>query len=79
MNDANYVIVTRISSDVDKLVKKFTDLISNVLDTEVPSSDVKQLDLNAKLADAADNDDSGSSEETEASLDIVLLIKLTTK
>ena len=79
LNDANYVIMSKVDGSDDKLVKKFTELIANVLDTEVPSSDVKKLDLG--LSKAKDTDDEDGEEETkeEPSSDIVLLIKLTTK
>ena len=74
LNDANYVIMTKVDGSDDKLVKKFSDLIANVLDTEIPSSDVKKLDLGVETK-SDDNDDV----EQEPSSDVVLLIKLTTK
>ncbi len=78
LNDANYVIMSKVDGTDDKLVKKFTELIANVLDTEVPSSDVKKLDLG--LSKAKDTDDEDGEEQTEEpSSDVVLLIKLTTK
>lgn len=78
LNDANYVIMTKVDGTDDKLVKKFTELIANVLDTEVPSSDVKKLDLGMTKSAAPDDED-GEEVEEEPSSEIVLLIKLTTK
>lgn len=78
LNDANYVIMTKVDGTDDKLVKKFTELIANVLDTEVPSSDVKKLDLGLSKAKDTDDDDDEEVEQ-EPSSDVVLLIKLTTK
>ena len=66
--------MTKVDGSDDKLVKKFSDLIANVLDTEIPSSDVKKLDLGVETK-SDDNDDV----EQEPSSDVVLLIKLTTK
>ena len=77
LNDANYVIMTKVDGSDDKLVKKFSDLIANVLDTEIPSSDVKKLDLGVETK-SDDNDDDDDVEQ-EPSSDVVLLIKLTTK
>ena len=77
LNDANYVIMTKVDGSDDKLVKKFSDLIANVLDTEIPSSDVKKLDLGVETK-SDDNDDDDDVEQ-EPSSDIVLLITLTTK
>ena len=79
LNDANYVIMTKVDGSDEKLVKKFTELIANVLDTEVPSSDVKKLDLG--IESKADTDDEDGEEEIkkEPSSDVVLMIKLTTK
>ena len=77
LNDANYVIMTKVDGSDDKLVKKFSDLIANVLDTEIPSSDVKKLDLGVETK-SDDNDDDDDIEQ-EPSSDVVLLIKLTTK
>lgn len=79
LNDANYVIMTKVDGSDEKLVKKFTELIANVLDTEVPSSDVKKLDLG--MESKADTDDEDGEEEIkkEPSSDVVLMIKLTTK
>ena len=77
LNDANYVIMTKVDGSDDKLVKKFSDLIANVLDTEIPSSDVKKLDLGVETK-SDDNDDNDDVEQ-EPSSDVVLLIKLTTK
>jgi len=71
--------MTKVDGTDDKLVKKFTDLISTVLDTEVPSSDVKKLDLGVESKKQADGDEEGNEIEEEPSADIVLLIKLTTK
>ena len=79
LNDANYVIMTKVDGSDDKLVKKFSDLIANVLDTEIPSSDVKKLDLGVETkSDDNDNDDDDDAKQ-EPSSDVVLLIKLTTK
>ena len=79
LNDANYVIMTKVDGSDEKLVMKFTELIANVLDTEVPSSDVKKLDLG--IESKADTDDEDGEEEIkkEPSSDVVLMIKLTTK
>lgn len=82
LNDANYVIMTKVDGTDDKLVKKFNDLIANVLDTEVPTSDVKKLDLGMESkADTDDEDGEDGEDEVkkEPSSDVVLLIKLTTK
>ena len=77
LNDANYVIMTKVDGSDDKLVKKFSDLIANVLDTEIPSSDVKKLDLGVETK--SDDNDDDEDVEQEPSSDVVLLIKLTTK
>ena len=69
--------MTKVDGSDDKLVKKFSDLIANVLDTEIPSSDVKKLDLGVETK-SDDNDDDDDVEQ-EPSSDVVLLIKLTTK
>ena len=71
--------MTKVDGSDDKLVKKFSDLIANVLDTEIPSSDVKKLDLGVETkSDDNDNDDDDDAKQ-EPSSDVVLLIKLTTK
>ena len=71
--------MTKVDGSDDKLVKKFSDLIANVLDTEIPSSDVKKLDLGVETkSDDNDNEDDDDVEQ-EPSSDVVLLIKLTTK
>lgn len=78
LNDANYIIMSKVDGSDDKLVKKFTELIANVLDTEVPSSDVKKLELS--LSKAKDTDEDGEEElEEDPPSDVVLFIKLTTK
>lgn len=79
LNDANYVIMAKVDGTDDKLVKKFTELVSTVLDTEVPSSDVKKLDLGATPKKSDDDDEEGGEDEVEPSSDVVLLVKLTTK
>lgn len=82
LNDANYVIMTKVDGSDDKLVKKFTDLIANVLDTEIPSADVKKLDLANEPETTSDDDDADDEEDAapeKTSSDMVLLIKLTTK
>lgn len=79
LNDANYVIMSKVDGSDDKLVKKFTELIANVLDTEVPSSDVKKLDLGLSKAKDTDDEDGEEESKEEPSSDVVLLIKLTTK
>ena len=79
LNDANYVIMSKVDGTDDKLVKKFTELIANVLDTEVPSSDVKKLDLGLSKAKDTDDEDGEKESTEEPSSDVVLLIKLTTK
>jgi len=66
LNDANYIAITVIDNYTDTISKKFLDLIENVLDTEVPSSDIKQISL-------ADDEDESKSSNT------VLLLKITTK
>lgn len=78
MNDANYVIMTKVDSADEKLKKKFSDLIATVLDTEVPASDVKAL----QLGDAEPEDDEDDEEGDEGSAspsESVLIVKLTTK
>lgn len=79
LNDANYVIITKVDGTDDKLVKKFNDLIANVLDTEVPTSDVKKLDLGMESKADTDDEDGEDEVKKEPSSDVVLLIKLTTK
>lgn len=79
LNDANYVIMTKVDGTDDKLVKKFNDLIANVLDTEVPTSDVKKLDLGMESKADTDDEDGEDEVKKEPSSDVVLLIKLTTK
>lgn len=75
LNDANYVIMTSVDSADEKLVKKFADLVANVLDTEVQVADVKTLELSSADNEQADDEEAdGSSEKGN-----VLLIKLTTK
>lgn len=71
--------MAKVDGTNEKLVKKFTELISTVLDTEVPSSDVKKLDLGIEK-DKSEYDEEGNevSNEEPAS-DIVLIVKLTTK
>ena len=70
--------MSKVDGSDDKLVKKFTELIANVLDTEVPSSDVKKLELS--LSKAKDTDEDGEEElEEDPPSDVVLFIKLTTK
>ena len=64
LNDANYVIMTKVDGSDDKLVKKFSDLIANVLDTEIPSSDVKKLDLGVETK-SDDNDDNDDDDDVE--------------
>ena len=74
--------MTKVDGSDDKLVKKFSDLIANVLDTEIPSSDVKKLDLGVETksdVDDNDNNDDDDDAKQEPSSDVVLLIKLTTK
>lgn len=78
LNDANYVVMSKVDGSDEKLVKKFTELIANVLDTEVPSSDVKKLDLGLSKAKDTDDED-GEEPKEEPSSDVILLIKLTTK
>lgn len=79
LNDANYVIITKVDGTDDKLVKKFTDLIANVLDTEIPDSDVKKLDLGLSKSKDTENANDDEEQQEEPSSDVVLLIKLTTK
>lgn len=79
LNDANYVIMSKVDGSDDKIIKKFTELIANVLDTEIPSSDVKKLDLGLSKAKDTDDEDGEDEQIEEPSSDIVLLIKLTTK
>ena len=71
--------MTKVDGSDDKLVKKFSDLIANVLDTEIPSSDVKKLDLGVETKSDVDDNDDDDDVEQEPSSDVVLLIKLTTK
>lgn len=75
LNDANYVIMTKVPSSDEKLAKKFKDLCATVLDTEVPESDVKSVQL--ETVDVEDKDDDEA--EAEVSDEVVLLVKLTTK
>lgn len=79
LNDANYVIMTKVDGTDEKLVKKFTDLISTVLDTEIPSSDVKKLDLGIESKKADPDDEDNEKVVEEPASDVVLLVKLTTK
>lgn len=71
--------MSKVDGSDDKLVKKFTELIANVLDTEVPSSDVKKLELSLSKAKGSDDEDGEEELEEEPSSDVVLFIKLTTK
>lgn len=71
--------MTKVDGSDDKLVKKFSDLIANVLDTEIPSSDVKKLDLGVETKSDVDDNDDDDDAKQEPSSDVVLLIKLTTK
>lgn len=71
--------MSKVDGSDDKLVKKFTELIANVLDTEIPSSDVKKLDLGLGKTKDTDDEDGEDEQTEEPSSDIVLLIKLTTK
>lgn len=67
--------MTSVDSADEKLVKKFADLVANVLDTEVQVADVKTLELSSADNEQADDEEAdGSSEKGN-----VLLIKLTTK
>ena len=77
LNDANYVIMTKVDSADSKLVKKFKDLCQTVLDTEVPESDVKQLKSEVVDVDVDEADD--EEEDVKVSDETVLLVKLTTK
>ena len=79
LNDANYVIMTKVDGTDEKLVKKFTDLVSTVLDTEIPSSDVKKLDLGVESKKADPDDEDNTKVVEEPASDVVLLVKLTTK
>ena len=79
MNDANYVIMTKVDGADDKLKKKFSDLIATVLDTEVPASDVKALDLGGAEPEGDDEDDDEGDEGSAPSSESVLIVKLTTK
>ncbi len=48
LNDANYIVMTKVdpsSADFDKIIKKFADLVAQVLDTEVAKTEVKTLQL----------------------------------
>ena len=78
MNDANYVIMTKVDGADDKLKKKFSDLIATVLDTEVPASDVKALELEGAEPEG-DEDDEDGDEGSAPSSESVLIVKLTTK
>ena len=75
LNDANYVIMTKVDGSDEKLVKKFADLAANVLDTEVQAADVKTLKLSSEDNEQVDDEDADDSSEKGN----VLLIKLTTK
>ena len=77
MNDANYLVLVKIGDPSGKTLKKFADLLSTVLDTEVPQSEVKQLKDRASSLDAdADEEDEDSEPEAE---EAVYLVKVTTK
>ncbi len=81
MEDANYVIMTKLGADeagFDKAAKKFVDVIATVLDTEVSKSEVKTLDLSEDANSGEDSDDEGK-EEAAAPSSVILLVKVTTK
>lgn len=79
LNDANYVIMAKVDGSDDKLRKKFNDLCATVLDTEVPESDVKVLELETIDAKSSEDDDGEEEEEASVAVESVLLVKLTTK
>lgn len=80
LNDANYVIMVKVDSSDDKLKKKFSDLVSTVLDTEVPVAEIKLLDVSSAASDVAkDDDDDDEEQKTEAVTAPIFLIKVTTK
>lgn len=81
MEDANYVIMTKLGADeagFDKAAKKFVDVIATVLDTEVSKSEVKTLQLDS--AQAADDEEAEENAgQAGSSGDVILLVKVTTK
>lgn len=65
--DANYVVLTKIPSiNIEKSIKKFADLTSNVFETTVLKSDIKSFQLN-------DDEDKDENSQT------ILFLKITTK
>lgn len=65
--DANYVVLTKIPSiNIEKSIKKFADLASNVFETTVLKSDIKSFQLN-------DDEDEDEISQT------ILFLKITTK
>ena len=84
MNDANYIIITKLNASdpgFDKAQKKFVDVIAAVLDTEVAKNEVKTLQLDSTPPASDDDDEEGeeSNAEVESSGDVILLVKVTTK
>lgn len=79
MEDANYIIMTKLASDesdFDKMSKKFVDVIATVLDTDVAKNEVKTLDTSS---DGSSEDGEGGEEEAAAPSSVILLVKVTTK
>lgn len=90
LNDANYIVMTKVdpsSADFDKIIKKFADLVAQVLDTEVAKTEVKTLQLGDTSAPDDEQDEiedqnepvEEKPEETASGGKVVLLIKITTK
>lgn len=81
MNDANYLVMAKIGEASDKTAKKFAELMSTVLDTEVPQSEVKQLKLGdgaKESPEGSEDADEGSEPEPQAG-GAAYLVKVTTK
>lgn len=79
MEDANYIIMTKLAadeSDFDKMSKKFVDVIAAVLDTDIAKNEVKTLDM---TNDESSEDGEEREEEAAAPSSVILLVKVTTK
>ena len=92
LNDANYIVMTKVDSsisDFDKFTKKFADLVAQVLDTEVAKTEVKTLQLSDTATDGEPDDVEDYDDDTEEKPEeqaaaatggkVILLIKITTK
>ena len=65
LNDANYVLITKVEGDIKRNKEKLADVASNIFLTEIKTSDIKALDNQ-------DNNDSDLTDEPEDFEDEVL-------